>query len=206
MLERAGHGWGRAATDATFRGSYPANSVVPHRGSSTRLRPRRCVVVWWRGGVVVCWREIELLTLHPHLVGARLTEPGRDGEIRRSPAGPIRDKGAPLQTLRVCVRPPGDGAALPPPVASPSTARRWSRRRVPPSRTLLGHPARVDRAVAQRGPVPAGGALGSAAEEERSPLGSPLPWGLAGDAAKRVALQRPQALSSPPVPGGCGKA
>ena len=57
-------------------------------------------------------------------------------------------------------------------------------------------PSRVDRVRVRLEPILADGARGSAAREGRSPLGGPLPWGMAGDTAKRVALRRPQALSS----------
>ncbi len=86
-----------------------------------------------------------------------------------------REKGALMQTLRVCVR-------LPRGSAPPSPAGGVPVRRVAPDRE--GRPAlpnpprpasRVDRARAQLAPVLATAARGSAAKEERSPLGSPLP-------------------------------
>ncbi len=68
-----------------------------------------------------------------------------------------------------------------------------------PSASILGGPgADGPRGLPQAPPASSWGQV----EEGRSPLGSPLPWGMAGDAAKRMALRRPQALSSL----RCGKA
>lgn len=72
----------------------------------------------------------------------------------------------------------------PPPTATPSGALRRIGRRVPPSQTLPGHPARVDRArdAARARPArPGDRGPGSAEAEERSPLGSPLPCPMAGE-------------------------
>ncbi len=123
----------------------------------------------------------------------RLAEPHRAAGNASGSLTTGREKGASLQTLRVCgarcrhgrrllrqhtrvrtlrvrTREPVRGRAAPfkPP------GRRWQPWREP--------------AALRRG--------GSAAKEGRSPLGSPLPWGMAGDRRQRGALRRPQALSS----------
>ena len=95
-------------------------------------------------------------------------------------------------------RPPCAGGSRPQPAppASPlhealGAGPRWARRR--PRRGRRPHPpsppgsgCRCARPARPRSPV----------AKERSPLGSPLPWGMAGAAPERQALRPPQALSS----------
>ncbi len=116
-------------------------------------------------------------TLHRPGSGERLAGPhcALGGTGTDPPNG--REKGAPLQTLRVCVRPPGSDALLAPAGGVPVHREAVEQE----GRPALPHPprppSRVDRVRARLGPILAGRARGSAAREGRSPLGSPLPWG-----------------------------
>ncbi len=85
---------------------------------------------------------------------------------------PEGEKGVLLQTLRVC------------------RAASWGRRFAGPCRRRLRPP----QGGAARARLLAAAALGSSGEERRLPLGSPLPWGMAGDAGQLGALRRGQAF------------
>jgi hypothetical protein len=133
-----------------------------------------------------------------------------------------REKGAPLQTLRVCRARCRVARDLPSPAYSRPDAARPNSRAGEGVRCTPFNPPRGPRdarrgagpAPRQKGPGPSCTSLAGddptparrgaswrlrSAEEGRSPLGSPLRWqSLAGDRPKRGRVQQPQALSSRP--------
>jgi hypothetical protein len=148
------------------------------------------------GAEEVRWREIELLTFHPPTRGSARLDPierqGGQAPTRR-PEG-RRAHFCKLSEFACGL--PGAALRLPSPTASPSAAARRIGRSVPPSLTLPGHPRGWIAPRAQLGRTPAGGAPGSAAKEERSPLGSPLPWGMGAKHTHAICVAFGNALCS----------
>lgn len=124
----------------------------------------------------------------------RLAEPWRaTGRLSTDPTTG-REKGALMQTLRVCVRSPRGGAALAPADGVPRPPRGGgaggtSRPPTPSPATLAGgSQAAATSASLSR---PAASPMATT-EKGRSPLGSPLPWGMAGEPGAAWALRRLQ--------------
>ncbi len=97
------------------------------------------------------------------------------------------------------VRSPGVGTT--PPTAAPSGRSCARNRRAKPSRTLPGHPRGWTAWRRSSGPSRWAERLAQLRRKDARRWAVPCHGGMAGDAAKRVALQRPQALSSA-APGG----
>ena len=145
--------------------TYPANPTHDrHRAkqASCGLLPtgRR------EGGTEeVRWREIELLTLHRLSLGERSAGPHRaTGQARADPTTG-REKGAPLQTLRVCVRPPRGSTALAPAGGVPVRRRAPDREGRPALPNPPWPPSRVDHAAVRLALVLATAARGPTAKE-----------------------------------------
>jgi len=138
----------------------------------------------------VGWRVIEILNVastpserSPEHQGRRLggARPIRRGAI---PAEPEGEKGALMQTLRVCVRSPGGGAPLAPADGVP-VPRVAGKQEGPPA---LLHPPRPTDAVGSRPVAPqlAAAAPDPAVAQSRSPLGqSPAMQSITGDHPRR---------------------
>jgi len=115
---------------------------------------------------------------------------------RRAPARRTGVRRAHLSVA--CGNACGLPGAAPPPTASPVRPARAGRsgRALRPSRTLPRHPARVDRAAAQFGPVSAAVALARSRRKGARRWAVPCHGAWQGTARQRGALRRPQALSS----------